>query len=415
MGEWDYVKIESLCDVITKKGRKNSCLPCINMNNIDAGSGQLLGVAETDIKSDKIAFSEDDILFGKLRPYLKKYWRARFDGVCTSEFLVFRAKPCMQGRYLYYVVSNDAFVAFNNSQAFGTKMPRTSWGIAKKYEIAFPKDEKEQEKIVEVLTTMDIVIEKTRALIEKHKNIKAGLMQDLLTNGIDEHGNIRSPKTHEYKPSPLGMIPVEWECVDLFDWSTQQSDSIVDGPFGSNLKSIHYREQGVPVIQSGFVTSGEFFMDRYVYVNESKFREQYRCRANPLDIIVAKIGAHCGKCAVLPENHPQSIIAGNCIKISVGKKNNPFLLQEILSACYDKGDLDLIKATTAQPAISLTKLKKMKIIYISPAEQQEIYIRANAVKKKIQYEQAYLTKLLNIKQGLMQDLLTHKVPVDALL
>jgi len=71
----------------------------------------------------------------------------------------------------------------------------------------------EQSKIAEVLSTVDRAIEQTEALIAKQQRIKTGLMQDLLTKGIDEHGNIRSEKTHKFKDSPVGRIPEEWAYV----------------------------------------------------------------------------------------------------------------------------------------------------------------------------------------------------------
>ena len=62
---------------------------------------------------------------------------------------------------------------------------------------------------------MDRAIEQTEALIAKQQRIKTGLMQDLLTCGIDQHGNLRSEETHQFKDSPLGRIPVEWEVENL--------------------------------------------------------------------------------------------------------------------------------------------------------------------------------------------------------
>ena len=69
----------------------------------------------------------------------------------------------------------------------------------------------EQTKMAEVLSTVDRAIEETEALIAKQQRIKTGLMQDLLTRGIDEHGNLRSEQFHEFKDSPLRRIPVEWD------------------------------------------------------------------------------------------------------------------------------------------------------------------------------------------------------------
>lgn len=79
----------------------------------------------------------------------------------------------------------------------------------------FLEDKKEQEKIAAVLSKIDLTIAQTEAIIAKQQRIKTGLMQDLLTKGIDENGNIRSEETHEFKDSPLGRIPVEWESNNL--------------------------------------------------------------------------------------------------------------------------------------------------------------------------------------------------------
>ena len=75
-----------------------------------------------------------------------------------------------------------------------------------------PKTEIEQTSIASILSKTDQAIASTEALIAKYSKIKTGLMQDLLTKGIDENGNIRTEETHEFKDSPLGRIPKQWEC-----------------------------------------------------------------------------------------------------------------------------------------------------------------------------------------------------------
>ena len=80
----------------------------------------------------------------------------------------------------------------------------------KKIEFEYPPRKLEQTKIAEVLSTVDRAIVLTEMLIVKQQRIKTGLMQDLLTKGIDEYGNIRSECSHKFKDSPLGPIPVGW-------------------------------------------------------------------------------------------------------------------------------------------------------------------------------------------------------------
>ena len=63
-------------------------------------------------------------------------------------------------------------------------------------------------------------------------------------------------------------IPIGWEEKPLIDFCEKSKRAIVDGPFGSNLKIIHYRKSGVPIITSGYVTDGAFKADEYLYVDE---------------------------------------------------------------------------------------------------------------------------------------------------
>lgn len=79
-----------------------------------------------------------------------------------------------------------------------------------------------QNKVATILSILDQAIEQTEAIIVKQQRIKVGLMQDLLAQGIDEHGVIRSEVTHEFKGSPLGRIPVEWDTSRIADVLTER-------------------------------------------------------------------------------------------------------------------------------------------------------------------------------------------------
>lgn len=84
-----------------------------------------------------------------------------------------------------------------------------------------------------MLSTVDQAIEQTEELIAKQQRIKTGLMQDLLTRGIDEDGNLRSEETHEFKDSPLGRIPVEWEVEKLEELTIKIGDGMHTTPIYS--------------------------------------------------------------------------------------------------------------------------------------------------------------------------------------
>ena len=169
---------KAIANNITKKRKTSLEDVCINLDSLESGTGRLLFSPHEDIKSDKIIFTADDILFGKLRPYLKKYLYANFDGLCSSEIMVFRANG-IRSKYLYYIISSEDFIAYNNAKTFGTRMPRTSWKIISKYQVAVPSIIK-QDNVIERVESLDTKINKERQCLSKLTAIKQGLLQDLL-------------------------------------------------------------------------------------------------------------------------------------------------------------------------------------------------------------------------------------------
>ncbi|MBL1456657.1 MAG: restriction endonuclease subunit S [Methylophaga sp.] len=261
----------------------------------------------------------------------------------------------------------------------------------------------QQQKIATILSSVDDVIEKTRAQIDKLKDLKTGMMQELLTKGIGHT---------EYKDSPVGIIPASWEVLNLQAICTSKY-AIVDGPFGSNLKTEHYRDSGIPVFQSGLVTSNKFVKRDYVYVNEEKYQEQFRSSAGPGDILMAKIGMRAGACAIIPEGHPMGILAGNSLKITVDsdKAKNSFILN-ILHFLQDTGQIRRLLTETAQPAVSITTLKKMLIALPPMSEQNAIGDFLTSLDRKLESATKKSNSYKLLKRALMQDLLTGKVRVN---
>lgn len=204
-------------------------------------------------------------------------------------------------------------------------------------------------------------------------------------------------------------IPDGWSVKKLGELANHVKYGIVDGPFGSNLKTEHYRNSGIPVIQSGFVTSQRFYAEKYLYVDDDLFQREKRSATHGNDIIMAKIGAHAGTSAILPENHPESILAGNCLKITINPMlaNNRFVLLT-LHTKYDKDAFIDIKSTTAQPAISMENLKKLKLLLPPLPEQEKIAGILGTWDEAIEKLSRLIEQKKLLKKGLMQKLLTGK-------
>ncbi|MFJ2976401.1 restriction endonuclease subunit S [Kluyvera sp. NPDC087067] len=109
---------------VNKTTENNS--PYIGMENISSGTGCFINKDEIIPEGISSSFFENDILFGKLRPYLAKCWLATFSGVCSSEFLVLRTSNIDPKFLNYYLLTNE-FIKQVDSSTYGTKMPRANW------------------------------------------------------------------------------------------------------------------------------------------------------------------------------------------------------------------------------------------------------------------------------------------------
>ena len=159
----------------------NDTVPCIELEHINQNSGTINGyVNSIEQKSIKNVFHKGDILFAKLRPYLKKYWFAEFDGVCSSEIWVLKPKTVVTAEYLFCLIQTEEFIRIANV-SFGSKMPRADWDFINHYPFTIIHSLPEQQRIVSILSLWDTAIAKQTALIEKLTLRKRGLMQQLLT------------------------------------------------------------------------------------------------------------------------------------------------------------------------------------------------------------------------------------------
>lgn len=210
-----------------------------------------------------------------------------------------------------------------------------------------------------------------------------------------------------YKKTEIGVIPEDWACDSLESVCPKgRKYCIVDGPFGSNLKTEHYRKSGIPIITSGFVTDGTFQVDNYLFVDEEKFRQEKRSAVNPSDIVMAKIGARCGASAILPKEHVVGILSGNALKITVDEsKHHTYFIWQLLWDLYTKGSLDDITTTGAQPAISMSSLKKYLIPLPPINEQTAIATALSDIDTLISELEKLIAKKQAIKTATMQQLL----------
>ncbi|MGC3867097.1 restriction endonuclease subunit S [Akkermansia muciniphila] len=184
--DWEVKSFSNIAYLIkeTVDPTSNKSLNCVELEHLSSSTGLLIDFDDLSDKSSlKNKFQQGDVLFGKLRSYLRKFWLCQWSGCCSTEIWVFRPKSITNSVFLKYIVSSDQFVKVA-SESFGTHMPRADWNVVKECFFAIPAFYSEQQAIAQVLSDMDDELETLEAELEKLNHMKRGMMQELLTGRI---------------------------------------------------------------------------------------------------------------------------------------------------------------------------------------------------------------------------------------
>jgi type I restriction enzyme S subunit len=277
----------------------------------------------------------------------------------------------------------------------------------------FPKCELEQAKIAEVLSTVDRAIEQTEALIAKQQRIKTGLMQDLLTRGIDEHGNLRSEQTHEFKDSPLGRIPVEWDAVKI----DQLASRVGSGVTPTGGESV-YTPEGVLFIRSQNVRFDGLRLDDVAYIPERIHRSMLRSEVFENDVLLNITGASIGRCCRMPQGYGSANVNQHvcAIRLRDATEARSGHLAAVLESHTGQHQIAQLNAGGNRDGLNYQQVRSFVVPWPSEdAEFGRIFAGIQHAADGLNAYQASLSKLRLLKAGLMQDLLTGDRRVTALL
>lgn len=182
-GEWTDCEFGEIAEIRNSKVIPASLspgIPSVELESIEPKTGRLLRSAEAAGTSAKYSFEKGDVLFGRLRAYLRKYWLARFSGVCSTEIWPLRPRDLrLAPAFLYLLVQADSFIDAAGV-SYGTHMPRSDWSVLSKCPVRLPPRD-EQTAIAAVLSDMDAELAALEARRDKTRNLKEAMMQELLT------------------------------------------------------------------------------------------------------------------------------------------------------------------------------------------------------------------------------------------
>ena len=318
-------------------------------------------------------------------------------------------------RFLFYRLMLGDARRFMWAHSAGSTVLHLESKALPKFRFKSPQ-QPEQCRIAVILSTVDEAMEQTEALMAKLQQLKAGLMHDLFTRGVTPDGHLRPTRTeapHLYHQTPLGWIPKEWS----FDSIGNIADSVVDGPFGSNLKTEHYVvEPGVRVVRLQNVDEGHYNDDERAFVSERHANFLMRNQVLPGDVLIAGLGEDnnvVGRACCYPEDLPPAINKADCFRLRClpTQALNAFVMF-FLNTAAARRQIRRFEQGVTRRRINTGNMKKVIVSLPQISEQKLIVQRLLEAGNQIEISTTHLAKLRHQKQGLMQDLLTGRVPVS---
>ena len=370
-GEWEKCKLVDIINFSTTRVNsselnKDNYVSTENMLQDYQGIVKAKSVPE-DV--NVVSFSCGDILISNIRPYLKKVWKATFNGGCSSDVFVLKANDNIESDYLHYVIANDKFINFVMSGAKGVKMPRGDKKQMETYSLSLPQIQ-EQHKIARLLSLLDERISTQNKIIDKLQSLIKGINQRVFMNS----GN-------NYK---LGEI-----C------------EIRSGYSGSQLLS----KKGLKVSRIETISGHKVNMERVGYVAPFESSENYRLRVG--DILFSNINSveYIGNTAFIDKDY--DLYHGmNLLRLTPNHMVViPFYLYLLLNT---NRMLNRFKAVcnkaVSQASINQTELGKT-VVQIPPIKTQEqICELYQALYTKLETESHTKSLFQNQKQYMLRQM-----------
>lgn len=375
----------------------------------------------SEVKTGFTSFVEGDVLFAKITPCMENGKGAHVHGLVggvgfgSTEFHILRATAGNHHRFIYHWSQSPALRL--KAQAFmigSAGQQRVQADFFKNVGIPL-LPACEQRRIAAILDTLDEAIRRTEQVIAKLQQMKQGLLHDLLTRGVDEHGDLRPPPDeapHLYKDSALGQIPRLWATGTVRDVQPFDRQAILTGPFGADLGSNDFVAEGVPVLRIGNVQWGYLDLAHLQYIKEEKARTLGRYRVFLGDLLFARQGATTGRNALVDAAGNGALINYHIIRVAVDHaRAHPVFLHACFNSELLRRQVDREKGRGTREGVSTATIERFTL-WLPPIDEQGRICRIlQGHDSFVEGEKARFSKLTTLKHGLLHDLLTGRVRV----
>ncbi|TVU80273.1 restriction endonuclease subunit S [Pseudoalteromonas neustonica] len=313
-------------------------------------------------------------------------------------------------KYVYYLYTYIGFDRFSS----GSGVPTLNRNDAHSFAITVPTKKEEQSAIANALSDVDALLTELENLIGKKQAIKTATMQQLLT------GKTRLPQFATYtegtdegknkgtKPSELGEIPEDWGVQTVYELAEGQKSLFDDGDW---IEAEYITDKGVRLIQTGNIGVGSYQEKaNKKYISESSFIKLKCKELKQGDLLICRLAEPAGRACIFPDIGEEKIITSVDVTIfrpPVETVNREYLLHYFSTNEWFSSVLEQVGGTTHK-RISRGALGRIRVPIPKLAEQTAIATILSDMDNEIQTLEQRLAKTRQIKQGMMQQLLTGR-------
>jgi type I restriction enzyme S subunit len=358
---WKEFRLDELADIerriVDSTNIENGAI-YIGLEHI-TGDGEFTNIRPVQngqIASSKYKFDDKHILYGKLRPYLRKIALPSFAGVCSTDIVPIRVKPGRAERtYLFYYLRRPQMVSLAEARSAGANLPRISPSALEEFPILAPSNVAEQCRIAAILEKADTIRRQRRQAIGETDSLLRAAFLDMFG---DPATNARS----------FEICAVE-RVLSRIRSGTQS------GPFGSALKKEEYVPDGIPVWGIDNVENNRFRPDARLFITPSKFEQLKRYDVQHGEILISRAGTVGRICIAEPETD-KSLINTNLVRISLNSQAmRPEYFVTLFTSFPDR--LSRLRANKKQNSFSFLNPAALRTIQIprAPMELQKTFAK----------------------------------------
>lgn len=372
-GEWKAPLFSEMVERISASGQAGM-LPGVEFEDIASGEGCFnKNIYQKECHKYGKLFYEGDILFGKLRPYLKNIILADFNGVAIGDFWVLRSKG-LDEKYLYTLVNSESFLKVANISS-GSKMPRADWNLVSTTKFVVPSAKDEQKAIGKYFTSLDSQISASTSRLASLKQMKAASLQAMFPQEGETVPKIR-----------FKGFEGEWKKVSFKDFTfhagTKNRDNLPLESY-SISNEFGFIPQNEQFENGGTMTQADKRM--YYIVSPNSFAY------NPARINVGSLGYYEGKEDVIVSSLYEVFKTDDTIC-------DKFLLYWFKTDIFQKM-IEQFQEGGVRLYFFYDKMCKCSLMRPPLAEQQAIASYFNSLDRQISLQSQRLEKLKQIKSA----------------